>query len=253
MDFARAVVVGFALFAFAATAAEARTPAGEPSGSAAGRASAQAGETPKGETSIERLLGQRVNDSRGNDLGRISELVLDMRAGEIHAMVLEFGGFLGMGDKHYAFPIGDLRAGEGNKLTVDVDKQKLENAEGFAKGQWPAMDGEYWGRLGGEGQASHGASRQQKPHLVRASKMLAQEVRDEDGEKVGKLRDMVVNLDNGKLRQLVVDVYEAGEAMLRTDAITVGVEDKLVINMTGEELKRQATPADKQRRAAKQR
>lgn len=259
MRFAKPVVLSFSLLAFAAATAAQDRPATQPGAQPPQSQSAPAASsTSQSETSLKQLMDQKVKDSQGQDLGQIEDVVIDMQAGKVHAAVLEFGGFLGLGDKQYAFPMSELKSGEGKSLTVDVDKKKLENAEGFAKGQWPAMDSDYWGRVGGERQASAGseasasagssapsgsaggASQGEKPNLVRASKIIDKDVQDNRGEKVGEVKDIVVGPDDGKLKHVVVNVRDAGQAMVQADAITVGTDDKLVLNMSAEELKGKA-------------
>lgn len=269
MNFARPVILSFSLLAFAGMTAHAQNTAG--SASAAG-GTAQAEQSPQpatqpqqseraqseqapGEMGLNRLIGQKVRDSQGKDLGEIKDVVIDMQSGRVHAAVLEFGGVLGVGAKQYAFPLSELKSGDKDALTVDVDKQKLENAEGFAKGQWPAMDSEYWGRVRGEGEASAGqgqasagasASQGEKLNLVRASKLLDEEVSDNRGQKVGKLKDVIVSLDDGSLKALSIDVDDAGQVSVQPDAATLGTENKLVLDKSSQEVKEQARQSNEQ-------
>src|SRR5690606_30896768 len=113
------------------------------------------------------------------------------------------------GGEHYAFPITELKPGKRkDQLILNVEKQKLKNADGFAKGQWPELDSEYWGRLRGE--ASAGASKGQGMALVRASKIRGQNLKDKSGEEVGEIQDIMVDLDDGQIGDVVVDVKGAG-------------------------------------------
>jgi sporulation protein YlmC with PRC-barrel domain len=204
------------------------------------------------ELSVNKLVGQKVTDAHGRDLGQITDVVMDMQAGKVYAAVLEYGGFLGMRAKQYAFPFDELARGKDkNRLTVNVDKEMLENAEGFAKAQWPAIDRAYWGRVGGPRHASAGDTAPQaaKPILMRANDLIGEPVQDNRGRKVGKVSDVVVNLGDGKLRHLAIDVDGAGSASLPPDALTIGTEKQLVINMGAEQLKGQAKQPDGKRQA----
>lgn len=79
-----------------------------------------------------------VRNRDGEDLGNVHELMIDLTTGRIAYAVLSFGGFLGMGDKLFAIPFAALNIDSENKCFVlDVDKGKLENAEGFDKDNWP--------------------------------------------------------------------------------------------------------------------
>ena len=92
------------------------------------------------------LAGDQVQNSAGEDLGTVDEIMIDIPAGKVAYAVLSFGGFLGMGDKLFAVPWSALRVDEDRKhFILDVDKKKLENAPGFDKDNWPDMADTSWG------------------------------------------------------------------------------------------------------------
>jgi sporulation protein YlmC with PRC-barrel domain len=91
------------------------------------------------------LTGDDVYNQKGEDLGDIKELMLDMRSGRIGYAVLSCGGFLGMGDKLFAVPWSALTLDAGNKrFVLDVDKDRLKDAPGFDKDHWPDMADQAW-------------------------------------------------------------------------------------------------------------
>ena len=59
--------------------------------------------------SSDQVEGTAVYSSAGDKLGSIEELMIDKRTGLVRYAVLEFGGFLGMGGRLVAVPLGDLR------------------------------------------------------------------------------------------------------------------------------------------------
>jgi sporulation protein YlmC with PRC-barrel domain len=92
------------------------------------------------------LAGDSVQNSAGEDLGKVDELMIDIPSGRVAYAVLSIGGFLGMGNKLFAVPWSALRVDEDKKIFVlDVDKKKLENAPGFDKDNWPDMADVAWG------------------------------------------------------------------------------------------------------------
>jgi sporulation protein YlmC with PRC-barrel domain len=92
------------------------------------------------------LAGDHVQNSAGEDLGKVNEIMIDIPSGKVAYAVLSFGGFLGMGNKLFALPWSALKLDEGKKCFVlDVDKKKLENAPGFDKDNWPDMADTSWG------------------------------------------------------------------------------------------------------------
>ena len=87
-----------------------------------------------------------MQNSAGEDLGKVAEITIDIPARKIAYAVLSFGGFLGMGNKLFAVPWSALRLDEDQKhFILDVDKQKLEGAPGFDQDNWPDMADSSWG------------------------------------------------------------------------------------------------------------
>ena len=85
------------------------------------------------------LINDHVVNPQGEDLGRIEDFMLNTSTGRIEYAVLSFGGFLGFGDKLFAVPAQTLRLDTANeRFELDVNKEKLENAPGFDKNNWPA-------------------------------------------------------------------------------------------------------------------
>jgi sporulation protein YlmC with PRC-barrel domain len=92
------------------------------------------------------LTGDRVVNGTGEDIGKINEIMIDTPTGRVAYAVLSFGGFLGMGDKLFAIPWSRLTLDEDRKVFVlDVDRDMLERAPGFDKGNWPDMADRSWG------------------------------------------------------------------------------------------------------------
>ncbi len=84
------------------------------------------------------LIGDRVENRQGEHLGRIKDIMLDVQRGSIAYVVLEYGGFMGMGEKLFAIPFIDLDLDQTQqKFMLDVDKEQLDRAPGFDKDHWP--------------------------------------------------------------------------------------------------------------------
>ena len=88
------------------------------------------------------IIGCKVENPKGENLGKIESLMLDLSQGRILYAVLSFGGFLGMGDKLFPVPIDALsfRADEKGNLErciIDIDKDTLKSAPGYDKDQLP--------------------------------------------------------------------------------------------------------------------
>lgn len=84
------------------------------------------------------LTGDDVKNSAGEDLGEIKDFMIDLNDGRIAYAVMAFGGFLGMGDKLFAVPWSAMRLNtEDHCFVLDVDKERLKQAPGFDKDNWP--------------------------------------------------------------------------------------------------------------------
>lgn len=90
---------------------------------------------PLSSTSIQ---GTNVVNLRGESLGEIQDLMIDPESGRVIYAVLDFGGFLGIGDKLFAVPMQAFTIDrENERFTLNVTKERLENAPGFDKSNWP--------------------------------------------------------------------------------------------------------------------
>jgi sporulation protein YlmC with PRC-barrel domain len=91
------------------------------------------------------LIGDEVYNLKNEELGDVKDIMLNMRTGKVAYAVLSFGGFLGMGEKLFAVPWAVLKLDAENKrFTLDVNKERLENAPGFDKDSWPNMADPVW-------------------------------------------------------------------------------------------------------------
>src|SRR4051812_24557498 len=89
-----------------------------------------------------KIVGCRGENPKGENLGKIESLMLDLSEGRILYAVLSFGGFLGMGEKLFPVPVDILsfRAddkGDLQRCIVDIDKETLKNAPGYDKDHLP--------------------------------------------------------------------------------------------------------------------
>ncbi|MCE5267282.1 MAG: PRC-barrel domain-containing protein [Planctomycetaceae bacterium] len=98
--------------------------------------------------------GLKVYSPDNKSLGKIEDIVLDLKTGKIRYAVLSFGGFLGMGDKYFAIPwqkLSFVSKGETNEGTakeryavLDITKDTLKSAPGFDKDHWPNFADANW-------------------------------------------------------------------------------------------------------------
>ncbi len=91
------------------------------------------------------LEGNKVVNHLGEDIGKIEDLMIDTNRGRVDYAVLSFGGIMGIGDKLFAVPMERISVDTENKRCVfDVEKERLENAPGFDKDNWPNTADAKW-------------------------------------------------------------------------------------------------------------
>jgi sporulation protein YlmC with PRC-barrel domain len=99
------------------------------------------------------LIGNKVHNPEGENLGEIKDVMVNISNGRIEYMIIEFGGFLGIGEKFFAVPFYVLTLDtDRHAFILNQKREVLENAPGFDKDHWPetnshAMEGtySYWG------------------------------------------------------------------------------------------------------------
>lgn len=98
------------------------------------------------ELSATSLIGDDVKNASGDDLGKIEDLMIDTDTGRVAYAVVSFGGFLGVGNKLFAVPIEAMAVDrEEHALILHESKERLENAPGFDKDNWPDHADPKWG------------------------------------------------------------------------------------------------------------
>lgn len=87
------------------------------------------------------IIGDRVENPKGEELGAIKELMINIRTGKIEYVVLETDGLLGFGEKLFAIPFELLEVHAGKKTFIlERDKEYFEKAPGFDKNHWPGTN-----------------------------------------------------------------------------------------------------------------
>ena len=84
------------------------------------------------------IIGDRVVDKDEKKMGDIKDIMLNVRTGMIEYYVIEFGGFLGIGEKYFAIPFKLLQVDpEHKRFRFLESKEMLAGAPGFDKHHWP--------------------------------------------------------------------------------------------------------------------
>ena len=171
----------------------------------------------QGDIRMSRLNGMQVKNAQGEDVGEVKDIVVDANTGKVAYVALSHGGFLGIGEDLFAYPVSRFEMGaQGETLVLkaEVTEEQLDEREGFNDGNWPKLrqDRDYWAqideRFAGEDSASAGGTAQraaQERAFVRGSELVGESVTDRADHAIGEIDDLVVSLRDGAVRFAAID------------------------------------------------
>ena len=92
------------------------------------------------------LKGDKVTNTKGEDLGTVEEIMLDLERGRVAYVVLSFGRVNWMpNDKLFAVPWDALSISfHDKKFILNVSKETLKSAPGFNRNKWPEVADFSW-------------------------------------------------------------------------------------------------------------
>src|SRR5665213_1729276 len=96
------------------------------------------------------IEGMAIRNTNGDDLGKVKDLVIDLESGKVVYAALDFGGFIGIGDKLFAVPWSAFKCetnGKVQHLVLAIPKEKLKSAPGFDKSHWPVFGDPEWSKV----------------------------------------------------------------------------------------------------------
>lgn len=74
---------------------------------------------------------------RGEDLGKIEDLMIDVECGSVGYAVLSFGGIFGVGSKLFGVPWSALTVNAAeHRVVTKTPRERLEQAPGFDRDAW---------------------------------------------------------------------------------------------------------------------
>lgn len=79
-----------------------------------------------------KLIGMKVKNAQGKDIGEIDQLIVDRSEGKVSHVIVGKGGLLGVGEQKLALSWSDLKvqadADNRDRLVAVVDQAKLDSA-----------------------------------------------------------------------------------------------------------------------------
>ncbi len=157
------------------------------------------------------LTSMTVENTGGEKLGKIVDVVYDQKSGKVRYAAVSFGGFLGVGDKLFAVPWSALKhqndtVNNTHRVVMNANKQTLENAPGFDANNWPNVGDPAWSagvdKFYGD---AHGiAAANSNEAGYRLSRIVGLDVRNDAGENLGEINDAVIDVDNAQVSYFAV-------------------------------------------------
>jgi len=86
---------------------------------------------------VSTILGKSVRSSADEDMGRIVDIIVS-RDGQVHAAIIDFGGFLGIGTRKIAVDWRALNfapAGKPGSITLDLTRNQVRLAPEYKRGE----------------------------------------------------------------------------------------------------------------------
>jgi sporulation protein YlmC with PRC-barrel domain len=170
------------------------------------------------------LIGMPVRNRAGKDIGKIEDFVVELNSGDVRYAAVSFGGFAGFGNKLFAVPWKSMafKFGEDDRFFVfDVTEKQLEKAPGFDPNNWPDVADPAWStsidkhyRVTRTDSAAE--AREEEPAVkptvertkapivydavFRVSKIDGMKVRNERGEDIGHVDELVFDIQKGQVK-----------------------------------------------------
>ncbi len=178
------------------------------------------------------LIGAKVINDENERLGTIEEIVLTPDRSSIDYAVLSYDGFWGFAAKLFAVPWSEFEVKPEERVLVlsRVSKADLDKAEGFDKKNWPDKAQANWlgfermpsaamePREGENGTDMAAESRAAAPQTAllgdvradikyrRLTRLVGTTVKNPEGEKLGELEDIVIDVHEGNVAYAVLSM-----------------------------------------------
>lgn len=161
------------------------------------------------------LFGYSVTNRLGENLGEIEDFVIGTESGELAYAVLEFEGFLDLGeDVQYLVPLNALTLDAFNQLAVlGISGELLEEAPSFdaeiltggAEPGWDEQFRSYWSAWLAPSADVQSDDPAATSSAILASTLLNYNVQNPGGEALGEVEDLMLNLAQADLAYVVLE------------------------------------------------
>jgi len=188
------------------------------------------------------LLDYDIENLNGEDIGDLNDLIIDMSDGRVLFATMEYGGLLGFGANTYPLPLQALRSAAGitgttsltgtsgvtgtglglddNVIVFNIAEETLDNAPGY-DADWPDLNAsdfeaefrQFWSdpSLGAltdsldiTGTNGITGTDVVSGSLAKASELIGFNIENADGDNIGEINDLLVDLGSGHVTYAVL-------------------------------------------------
>ena len=178
----------------------------------------RARQLPEGSVRSSDFRGYNVIGPRDNRIANIDDVVVDIATGQVVYVVITSGGFLGIGNEHYAVAFHRMQVvAADEQVRLALTEDDLSNMEGFDTNNWPAQaQAITTGEIARNGLLGS---------LYRVSEIGNFGVMSGTDERLGDVSEVVLNLD-GKVTHLIAYLYNpdglaGGAYLIPMDAVSL--------------------------------
>jgi sporulation protein YlmC with PRC-barrel domain/osmotically-inducible protein OsmY len=163
-----------------------------------------------------KVLGMNIHTVADEKIGEINEIFINTGSGEVVAVAVSTGGFLGMGKQNTLVSSEDLRFnGDRTQMHTDISKDQLQNAPDYRKGDTVGLNqvrpmGRMASTRADHMDRSDRMDRQQdtqsygQDRKLAISDLMGMNVENRQGESIGKVDEVFLNLEKREVVGVVV-------------------------------------------------
>lgn len=92
---------------------------------------------------VSQLMGMNIQNSKGEGVGEIKDIVIDANTGKVRYAAVTYGGLLGVGNKMFAVPFEAFKCRtdpddrDEHILVLNITEKQLDGHTGFDEDHWP--------------------------------------------------------------------------------------------------------------------
>ena len=161
-----------------------------------------------------KMIGMEVHNPKGENIGKINDLVVDMRTGDVLYSILEFDPGIFQGERLFAVPTKQLRMdAKGEALVYNMTRDKLVKAADATRDkiEKAGVDRSAWDTTFRDPNYMRNMNRNwgvQQPannaRAMRVSDLIGEDVNSRSGDGIGEIEDVVVNMGAQKVHYAVL-------------------------------------------------